>query len=204
MSDWKMHGRPALVVNHMQASILDKGKNMSHDFGPVVRQSGMIEQVRALLDAFRQRELPIVYVGAIMGAGGLQRRLPVYGRLFDMIRGEIDALDDPQGAQTIIEELGRLPDEPVLLNWLLGGFTQSGLDVWLKVHHVDTVVLTGFATHSVIYNAMIQACDLWYSVVIPRDAMTTFLPALGETMLNELFPYYSKVTTTADVIAHLE
>jgi nicotinamidase-related amidase len=199
--DWKIHGRPALVVNHMQASILDK--KSAFDFGKVVRDSGMIQQIRALLDAFRARNLPIVYVGAVMGDGGLQYRLPAYGKLFDMIRGNIANLDDREAAKTVIAELGRRPEEPVLVNWLLGGFTQSGLDTWLKVNHVDTVVMTGFATHSVVFNATIQACDNWYSVIIPRDAMTTFLPALGETMLNELFPFYSKVTTTADVISRL-
>jgi nicotinamidase-related amidase len=199
--EWKMHGKPALVVNHMQASILDN--KSEYNFGPIVRQSGMIERLCALLDAFRERNLPIVYLGAIMGDGGLQHRLPVYGKLFDMIRSNIDKLDDRESARTVIAELGRRPEEPVLVNWLLGGFTQSGLDTWLKVNHVDTVVMTGFATHSVVFNATIQACDNWYSVVIPRDAMTTFLPALSETMLNELFPFYSKVTTTADVIAHL-
>jgi nicotinamidase-related amidase len=198
---WQMHGKPALVVNHMQASILDN--KSEYNFGPLVRQSGMIERVRALLDAFRERNLPIVYLGAVMGDGGLQHRLPAYGKLFDMIRSNIDKLDDREAARTVIAELGRRPEEPVLTNWLLGGYTQSGLDTWLKVNHVDTVVMTGFATHSVVFNATIQACDNWYSVVIPRDAMTSFLPALSETMLNELFPFYSKVTTTADVIAHL-
>ena len=201
VGEWKMHGKPALVVNHMQASILDN--KSEYNFGPLVRQSGMIERVRALLAAFRERNLPIVYLGAVMGDGGLQHRLPAYGKLFDMIRSNIDKLDDRESARTVIAELGRRPEEPVLVNWLLGGYTQSGLDTWLKVNHVDTVVMTGFATHSVVFNATIQACDNWYSVVIPRDAMTSFLPSLSETMLNELFPFYSKVTTTADVIAHL-
>lgn len=138
-----------------------------------------------------------------LGDGGLQYRLPAYGKLFDMICGNIANLDDREAAKTVIAGLGRRPEEPVLVNWLLGGFTQSGLDTWLKVNHVDTVVMTGFATHSVVFNATIQACDNWYSVIIPRDAMTTFLPALGETMLNELFPFYSKFTTTADVISRL-
>jgi nicotinamidase-related amidase len=203
MGDWQIHGKAALVVNHMQASILDNNEGREHNFGPIVRNSGMIGKIRELLEAFRARDLPIVFVSAIMGTGGLQHRLPQYGRLFDMIRGNIEVLDDPAAASTVIAELGRRPEEPVLLNWLLGGFTQSGLDMWLKVNHVDTVIMTGFATHSVVLNATIQACDLWYSVVIPRDAVTSFLPDLSERILDELLPFYAKVTTTDDVIARL-
>ncbi len=203
MSDWKIHGNAALVVNHMQASILDHNAGQAHDFGPIVRQSGAIEKTRALLEAFRARHLPIVFVHATVGTGGLQHHLPRYGQLFDMIRGNIAALDDPRGASTVIAELGRRPEEPVLLNWLLGAFTQSGLDMWLKIHHVDTLILTGFATHAVVLNTTIQACDLWYSVVIPRDAVSSFLPDMSARILDELLPFYAKVTTTEDVIARL-
>jgi nicotinamidase-related amidase len=206
MAEWKIDGKPGLVVMHMQSSILGdelKGNPYYNEFNKAIRESGMIDRTRELLKAFRDRNLPVVFVNAMMGMGGLQRKLPAYGKLFDMIRANISTLDNYETASKVIPELGRRPEEPVLINWLLGAFSYSGLDTWLKVNGVNTVVLAGFATHSVVFNALIQACDLWYSVVAPRDAMTTWLKPLGETMLNELFPFYSLVTTTKDVIAHL-
>jgi len=206
MTVWKMDGKPALVVSHMQETIMgEAAKNNAHYsmMNKAIRESGMIERTQELLKAFRERNLPVVFVNAIMGMGGLQHNLPAYGKLFDMIRGDIDKLDNFEAASKVIPEMERKPDEPVLINWLLGAFSYSGLDTWLKLKGAKTIVFAGFATHSVIFNALIQACDLWYSSIIPRDAMTTFLKELGETMLNELFPFYSLVTTTEDVIAHL-
>lgn len=206
MEEWKMDGKPGLAVLHMQENLLgEAAKHNPHypAMSKAVAESGMVPRTRELLEAFRNRNLPIVFVNGCQGRGGLEHRLPVYGRLFDMIRGELAMLTDIEQARKPISELERKPDEPVLLNWLLGAFSYSGLDTWLRVNGVKTLVLTGFATQAVILNTTIQACDLWYSVVVPRDATTTWLTALGETVLNELLPAYALVTTTEDIIAHL-
>ena len=94
----------------------------------------------------------------------------------------------------------------------------TGLDVWLKLRHVDTIVFCGFAGHSVVYTSTLQACDLWYNVVIPRDATCVLVPRVtlpegwrmeeADEMVEKvtfdiLAPIYSHVTNSADVIAHL-
>jgi len=204
MAEWKMDGKPGLVIMHMQSTILgEDSKKLTLHNRPVVDESGMIPRLRELLEAFRKKNLPIVFVHAIMGMGGIQHRLPAYGKLFDLIRQNITTLDDLEAARKVLPELGRRPDEPVLTNWLLGAFSYSGLDTVLKVNSVKTVVLTGFATHSAVFNAVIQAVDLWYSAIVPRDACATPATDLTDRMLKEVFPSYCLVTTTKDVIAHL-
>jgi len=115
----------------------------------------------------------------------------------------------------VMEEMDRRPDEPVLYNWLLGGFTNSGLDLVLKTMGVDTVVLVGFAQNSVVYHTASQAGDLWYSTIVPSDASACYMPRVSpkyrdgidelvsEVVLDQMFPFISLVTTTEDVIAHL-
>jgi hypothetical protein len=113
--------------------------------------------------------------------------------------------------------MNRRPEEPLLFNWLLGGFTNSGLDVALRLRGVKTIVLGGFAQHSVVYTTALQAADLWYSTIIPRDASVVVVPRdrtgkigtpaldkkVSEVVLDVMAPTMSLVTTTADVIAHL-
>jgi nicotinamidase-related amidase len=206
MAEWKMDGKPGLVLLHMQETIVgSEGKRLKYSspMHKAIRESGMIDRIKELLKAFRDKNLPVVFVNAIMGMGGLQHKLPAYGKLFEMIRGDLSTLDNIEQALKTIPEMDHRPDEPVLLNWLLGAFSYSGLDTMLRVKGVNTIVFAGFASHSAIFNAVIQASDLWYSAVVPRDATTTHLTELGEIMFKDLYPSYSLVTTTKDVIAHL-
>ncbi|MEU9063653.1 isochorismatase family cysteine hydrolase [Streptomyces sp. NPDC048430] len=210
--DWVMDGKPALVLMHMQNGIAE--------LFPQDRISGMIERQRELLDAFRSRDLPVVFVNVIPNPMG---KLPAYGQLMKGIKKLISdtaMLDDPDFVRaytTTIPEMERRPDEPVLINWLLGAFTNSGLDLLLRQRDVKTVVLSGFATQSAVYTAAVQATDLWYSTVIPRDASitggrTAMWPDLDEkekhqrieeVTLDVMGAQIALVTSTPDVIAHL-
>jgi nicotinamidase-related amidase len=212
MSEWKFDGKPGLVIAHMQESLMgttSKGNHHAAMMRKAIEESGMILKIQELLKAFREKKLPIVFADGIQGVGGLERKLPAYGKLFEMIGGDLKEaypnlhpINDVSKSQPL-PEFNRSPDEPVTMNTLLGSFTNSGLNTVLRKMGVQTIVLVGFATHSVIFNATIQACDLLYSVVVPQDAVTSFESELSKMMLEKLFPYYAKVTDTKDVISQL-
>jgi len=212
MSDWKMNGKPALVLCHMQNGIVGKGDfipGRHPDASKAIKESGMIEKQQALLKAFRDKKLPVVFVSTFPNPLGV---VPTYGWLMRNIE---DAKIDPdlihsqrtRDGLDVIPEMDRRPDEPILWNWLLGGFNNSGLDLVLKQREVKTVVLAGFAAHSVVYTTGLQACDHWYSVVIPRDASisgTSEGDKLAyKAVMDVMFSAFALVTTTEDIIAHL-
>lgn len=209
--EWAMDGKPALLLIHMQDGIIDNR--------PQVRESKtMLPNQKKLIAAFRERNLPIVFCNAIPNPLG---ELPAYGRLMKMIRETMTApsLDElPRWTEkftAVIPELGRRPDEPILRNWLLAAFTNSGLDQYLKLRNVKTVVLCGYATQSAVYSTAVQAGDLWYSTVIVRDASMTsakhFWPDGSETMGDEIErvalgvmgAHIAQITSTDELIAHL-
>lgn len=212
MSEWKMDGKPGLVICHMQKGIVGNGYFTGHEWwergDKAIKESGMIAKQQALLKAFRDKKLPVVFVNVLHNPLG---HTPAYGRLWNMIRDPrvdgrkmLESSAIREGLE-VIPELNRRPDEPLLINWTVGSFSNSGLDIVLKRQDVKTIVLTGFAAHSVVYNTLVQAADLWYSVIIPRDSTTS--PAdlrLGyDTVMDIMAPSLALVTTTKDVIAHL-
>lgn len=210
MNGWKMDGKPALVLLHMQKGIASEGTfipGWRGDALKAIKESGMIARMQKLLKAFRNKKLPIIFVNVSPNPIGI---LPAYGKLFRKIE-EANLNANILNSQSIreslevIPELDRRPDEPLLINWLLGGFTNSGLDVVLRLKGVKTVVLAGFAAHQIVHTTMVQASDLWYSVIIPRDASTS--PSAErkayEAMMDITAPLMALVTTTDDVIAHL-
>jgi len=163
--------------------------------------------MQEMLKAFREKKLPVIFVSVLPNPIGV---LPAYGTLYRKIEeanlnSNILTSAEIRESLQVIPELDRRPDEPLLFNWLLGGFTNSGLDVMLKLKGVKTVVLCGFAAHQIVHTTAVQAGDLWYSVIIPRDASASPEPERKayEAMMDITMPLMTQVTTTADVIAHL-
>ena len=224
MEEWQFPGKPALVVMHMQNGLAGSMTMMptwSSDAAVAIRESGMVDRIQDLLAAFRDKQLPICFVNA--HSTGSIGTAPEFGHIYKEFRStrlEMDILHDEKLRHDldVMPEMNRQRGEGLLINWNLGAFTMSGLDVWLKLRHVDTIVFCGFAGHSVVYTSTLQACDLWYNVVSPRDATCVLVPRVtlpegwrmeeADEMVEKvtfdiLAPIYSHVTNSADVIAHL-
>ena len=220
MKEWKLEGKPALVLLHYQEGIIGKGEWIQGWFEPAKKaciESGMFENTKALLDAFRARDLPVVFVNAIPNPIG---KLPKYGYLNDKNREHYcsDPLVENKelaSGLAVMPEMERRPNEPVLYNWLLAGFTHSGLDAYLRSQGVETLVLCGFALNSVVYHTAVQATDLWYNCIFPSDTSAVYMPrkpgekpdideVVTKVFLEEIVPSICLVTPAADVIAHLD
>ena len=217
--EWNMVGKPALVLLHYQEGIIGKGSWIQGWYEPAKQaciKSGMFENTKALLAAFREKGLPVVFVNSIPNPIG---KLPAYGYLFDKNREhycDAPLVENSELAEglKVMPEMERRPNEPVLYNWLLAGFTQSGLDAYLRANGVSTLVLCGFALNSVVYHTAVQASDLWYNCIFPSDTSAVYMPrkpgekpdideVVTKVFLEEIVPSIALVTPAADVIAHL-
>lgn len=218
--DWKMQGKPALILMHMQRGLAGEGMFIPN-WGPHaakgIADSGMVPKCRELADTFRAKGLPVIFVNAIPNETG---KLPAYGDLFR----EIEAAKCTRHYLTdefmrkgleVMPEMGQVPSDEVVYNWLIGSFTNSGLDMILRKHKVETLILGGFAQQSVVYSTAIVAGDLLYSCVIPVDASYVCVPAVtpgyydtlddivSEGLIRVMAPSIAHVTDTADVLSHL-
>ena len=220
MKEWKMEGKPALVLLHYQEGIIGKGTWIQGWYEPAKKAciaSGMFENSKKLADAFRAKGLPVVFVNAIPNPFG---KLPKYGYLMDKNREHYNPEvmfenEDLIKGLEVMPEMERRPDEPVLYNWLLAGFTNSGLDAVLRAQGVETLVICGFALNSVVYHTAVQAGDLWYNCIIPNDTAAVSIPhkpgekpddideIVTKVVLEEMAPSLALVTSSDDVIAHL-
>ena len=198
MSEWKMVGRPALVLIHMQHGITHpEGKVAFLGHAKATRESGIIARQQALLEAFRKRKLPVVFVNAITP----ETKWPAYGRFWEGIRKHRANLPGTKDLE-VIQELAPVPGEPLLFNWPFGIFTGNSLREVLDNSGVDTLVLVGVATDMAVLTAVFQASDMLYNVIVPSDTCTSATPKFHEAAI-EMIDAVALVTTTKDVIAHL-
>jgi nicotinamidase-related amidase len=191
MDDWKIDGNPVLLILHMQNGIAGRVKDL-------LNESGVIKNQQALLQAFRSRKLPVIYVNVLLNPP-VAGKLPAYGMIWKQCSGTVNNPKDLE----VISELTPQPDEPVLFNWPTGAFNNSGLERALKICGAQTLVAAGFASNGVINSLVQGAADRYYSTVIPRDASAARTKQTHDAVMDLVAPMMSLVTTTEDVIAHL-
>lgn len=200
MNEWKMVGKPALIIIHMQHGITHEAGTVAF-FGhaKATRESGIIPRQQALLKAFRDKKLPVIYVNAVTDP---KSKFPVYGKFWPSIQKTGANLPGTKDVE-VIPELAPLPEEPVLSNWVFGIFSNSNLEKVLKDFGVETLVLVGVATDMAVLTAVLQASDLLYNLIVPSDASISANPKAHDAAMDLMFPAMALVTTTEDVLAHL-
>ena len=200
MEEWKMKGKPALIIIHMQHAIAtEEGAFARFGHAKATKEAGIIPYQQALLKGFREKKLPVIFVVA---ESHFESGVPPYGafwKVLDTVHGNLPGSKDVE----VIPELAPRAGEPVIGNWRISSFANSNLDELLKDFGVETVVLTGIATDIAVLTTAIDATDHGYAVIVPKDASTGANKRAHELVMNEMLPGMSLVTTTKDVLAHL-
>jgi len=199
MDEWRMVGKPALVLIHMQHAITDESGTIAVlGHAKATREAGIIPRQQALLKAFRDKKLPVIYVNAVTDP---KSKFPAYGKFWGALQKTGANLPGSKDVE-VIAPLAPLPGEPVLGNWVFGMFSNNDLEKRLKDLKVETLVLAGVATDMAVLVAVFQALDLLYNVIVPSDASTGANPKFHEAAM-EMINAIAMVTTTEDVIRHL-
>ena len=207
--EWTFDGNPALIINHMQKGIvgtgLFSGAPIDQEWARM-KELGTIDMQKKLIAAFRERNLPVIFVSVVPNPIGVE---PKWGFIYQMngMCAPKGRLNNPELAEAceIIPEMGKLPEEPVFYHTGSCPLTGSHLEEYLRLHHVTDVVITGWTIHSTLYNTAVQMSNAWFNVVCPYDASGA--PArdqeCADIVINKMMRMWGLVTTTDDVIAHL-
>lgn len=200
MSDWKIVGKPALILLHMQHAICDPEGRVAHvGHAKATHESGILLRQQALLRAFRERKLPVIYVNAVTDPSKIDGA-PVLGRFWSTVMSGVNM----PGSKDIevIKEVAPQPGEPVIGNFPFSMFANNDLAQTLRKLGVQTLILAGVATDMVVLASVWQASDLYFNLVVPSDASAGANKASCDAalaMINNI----AMVTPTEDVIAHL-
>jgi nicotinamidase-related amidase len=92
-------------------------------------------------------------------------------------------------AAELIADLGPEPGD--LVSARLHGvspFTGTDLDTWLRNLGVETVVATGVSVNLGVLGLAIEAVNLGYRVVIPRDTVAGIPHAYADALLENTYP----------------
>jgi nicotinamidase-related amidase len=200
MNEWKMVGKPALILLHMQHAICHPNGKVAHlGHAKATHESGILPKQQALLRAFRQKKLPVLFVNAIIDPKKLDNT-PAIGRFWSTVTSGINMPGSKD--VEVIAEVAPIASEPVIGNFAFGMFANNQLDEMLKAMEVRTLVLAGVSTDMVVLASCWQAADLFYNLVVPSDASTGANYSGHEAALKMISPI-AMVAPTEEVISHL-
>ncbi|UPG84045.1 isochorismatase family protein [Luteibacter aegosomatis] len=169
----------ALIVVDLQKGIVDLP--FMHPIDGVVARS------RALINAFRERGLPVVLVNVAGVAPGRTER-PRHSGSF------------PAGWTDFIPELDRQPGDIVVTKRTWGAFANTDLESRLKALGVTQVVIAGVATGTGVEATARQAYEHGFHVTLALDAMTDARPEAHDYSVGTVFPKLGETGTTQGVI----
>ncbi len=171
--------KTALIVVDLQKGIIN-----SPFIHPV---AGVIEQTCALLDAFRQRDLPVVLVNVAGGAPGRTGQPRRFSTL-------------PEGFSDLIPELDRQASDIVVTKRTWGAFASTDLEAQLTANGVTQVVVTGVATGTGVEATARQAYEQGFNVTLALDAMTDVRPEAHEYSVAGVFPRLGETGSTQGIL----
>jgi nicotinamidase-related amidase len=94
-------------------------------------------------------------------------------------------------------------DEMVITKRRVSAFAGSDLEVILRGHHIEHLVLTGIATSGVVLSTLREAADKDYRLSVLADACADRDPEVNSVLLNKVFPRQAEVLTTDQWVAGL-
>ena len=172
----------ALIIIDLQKGII--GLPTIHPIGVI------IERARALADAFRKRDLPVVLVNVAGGAPG---------------RTEQPRQTDPrpEGWTDLIAELNQQPKDIVVTKRSWGAFASTDLEALLKARDITQVVIAGVATGTGVEATARQAYEQGFNVALAIDAMTDMRPEAHDYTIANVFPRLGETGASQEIIALL-
>jgi len=152
------------------------------------RSARIIPRISRLLDAARAHGWPVIYANDAHLPGDFEER--VWGP---------HALAGTPGAE-VIPELAPHKGDLVLPKRVYSSFHETGLDLYLRQHGVDTVVLTGQHTNICVRHTAADALYRGYRIIVPPDAVEAFSQEDHDGGLEYLTMAYGAELTSVDAL----
>ncbi len=176
--------KTALIIVDLQ-----KGVAAAPAIHPI---ADIVARSRALAEACRRHDLPVVIVNVTGAAPGRTEQSRPGGAAF------------PPNFAEILPELGQQPEDILVTKRSWGAFANTGLEERLKSLGVTQVIVTGVATSAGVEATARQAYEAGFNVTLATDAMTDRRAEAHEYSVTRVFPRLGETGTTAEILDLVE
>lgn len=189
----------AVLTMELQRGVCGDLAPMPH-LARAVEQLGLVGNVARLLAGARRFDATVVHCTFSIRPDGRGTRFEL--PLMTAARADASLLRQGHPSAELIPELNVAPTDLVVdRHHGVSPFSGTGLDALLRQVGVDTVVVTGVSLNIGVIGTVIEAVNLGYRVVVPRDAVAGVPVEHGEAMLRHAVAYVAELTAVDDLLA---
>jgi maleamate amidohydrolase len=183
--------RPAVLVVDFSCGFTDPACTLGADM------TAQVEATRRLLDAARERGLPVVfttigYEPSLKDGGLWLQKVPSLGDL--QIGGRWVAID---------QRLEPRDDETIVLKKGASAFFGTNLPSILISQGVDSVILCGATTSGCIRATAIDLLQYGYPTIVPRECVADRAQAPHEANLFDINAKYADVVSVEEALDYV-
>ena len=191
--------RTAILTMEIQRGVVGDLTAFPH-LAEAADQAGVVPNTARLLHAARSLGVSVVHCTAEFRADRAGSTVNCQ-LIAAMVRNPEHLLVGTPPTE-LIHELGPEPSDLVCARLHgVSPFSGTSLDTWLRSLGVETVVATGVSVNLGVLGLVIEACNLGYQVVVPRDTVAGIPADYADAVLDNTFPLIATLTTTDDLLA---
>ena len=191
----------ALKFEHARTAILSMDYHRSIVSNYVKEQpEAFLSRVAGVLKHARGRGMTVIHVqvGFRSGLPEISGRNPLFSALKaspqrqQMFQGEAGAIHPLVGPEN---------GDIVITKHRVSAFVGTDLEMILRAHDIDSLVLLGIATSGVVLATLLDASDADYRLIVLKDCCIDQDAELHSCLLDKLFPRRATVLTSAEFTA---
>ncbi|MGH4028870.1 cysteine hydrolase [Actinomycetota bacterium Odt1-20B] len=160
---------------------------------------GLLPRLRRAIDAARAHRIPVIYV--VIELRQDSRVSPRHQGLTSALRAGLFKAGEPGTA--VHDAIAPQEGDTVVAKRRGSAFSGSDLDLVLRTHGVDSLVLAGIATSGVVLHTVCQANDLDLGLTVLEDGCLDLDPGTHRFLTEQLFPQWADVVSVDDWIKAL-
>jgi nicotinamidase-related amidase len=165
-----------------------------------VEQAGVIANLSALMKAARLAGIAVVQCNALFRADrkGSAANCPMLTRVMK----DPDQILEGSPQSRVVPELGPDPADFVMSRYHgVSPFSGTALDITLRNLGVKTIIATGVSINLGVFGLCLEAVNLGYRVILPRDCTAGFPAEYAEAVIRHSLAQLCTITTSAEVAA---
>ena len=189
----------AILVMDVQNDItrMDSEMAVQMGFAQEIERTGMLSNLRGLMDHCRDTGLLVIHVLIDLEAGD-QPRMPNRGPFYSMVAGGAVCKRGTPGGD-VHEAVAPIDGEIIVYKCLFSAFASSGLQEVLDERGITDLILTGVSTDAVVESTAWDASDRGYSTILADDCCICATQELHDQTVSRM-AMRCDVSTSAELI----
>ncbi len=160
---------------------------------PIAKERNVLGKARSVLEAARKAGVLVIYIVVNFREG--YPEINDRNKAFSA-RKKSDMMPPYDPVSLICPEVTPQPGESIVVKHRVNAFFATDLDMILRAHGIETLVLLGHATSGVILSTVRYAADADYELIVVEDGCADRDPEVHKLLMERVFPRQATVTSS--------